>query len=90
MVAAFQMIKQDMDELGHEGLNESSEVGIAVSIEADFRNCFQEVIDRIEDMGTDDAFPRSCLQAMEELWEDPAVQARIRLGGKFALHDNLQ
>lgn len=43
-----------------------------------------------EDIGADDAFPAQCLPAMKALWNDPSVQATIKRGNEYALHDNIQ
>jgi len=50
----------------------------------------EKVIASAEDIGPDDSFPQECLPAMKSLWHDPSVQATIKRGNEFALHDNIQ
>ncbi|KAL8776706.1 MAG: hypothetical protein Q9213_008165 [Squamulea squamosa] len=77
MVVAFKIIAEEMREIGMEyELQESHE--------------HERVIAAAEDIGTEDSFPSQCLPAMKALWHDPSVQATIRRGNEYALHDNIQ
>ncbi|KAL8994722.1 MAG: hypothetical protein Q9169_005386 [Polycauliona sp. 2 TL-2023] len=77
MVVAFKIIAEEMREIGMDyEIPESHE--------------HERVIAAAEDIGTEDSFPPQGLPAMKALWHDPSVQATIRRGNEYALHDNIQ
>ncbi|KAL9631481.1 MAG: hypothetical protein Q9204_004213 [Flavoplaca sp. TL-2023a] len=77
MVVAFKIIAEEMREIGLDyEIPESHE--------------YERVIAAAEDIGTEDPFPPQGLPAMKALWHDPSVQATIKRGNEYALHDNIQ
>ncbi|EME49409.1 G protein alpha-like subunit [Dothistroma septosporum NZE10] len=50
---------------------------------------FAEIVAADPDIGADEAMPLDCLNAFRSLWEDQGVQAAIKKGNEYALHDNL-
>ncbi|KAK5135884.1 hypothetical protein LTR08_004534 [Meristemomyces frigidus] len=48
-----------------------------------------EVIAADPEIGPDDSMPLDCLNAFKSLWRDDGVQAAIKKGNEYALHDNL-
>ncbi|KAL8742817.1 MAG: hypothetical protein Q9190_004757 [Brigantiaea leucoxantha] len=77
MIVAFKIIAEEMREIGLEYENSESHE-------------HERVIAAAEDIGADDYFPTKCLGAMKGLWKDPSVQATIKRGNEYALHDNIQ
>ncbi|KAL8901738.1 MAG: hypothetical protein Q9207_005049 [Kuettlingeria erythrocarpa] len=77
MIVAFKIIAEEMREIGMDYM-------IPASHE------HERVIAAAEDIGADETFPPQCLPAMKALWNDPSVQATIRRGNEYALHDNIQ
>lgn len=95
MIVAFKIISEEMREIGMDYENMESHVrrscrlfgfscGLTKSQNA------ERVIAAAEDIGADDSFPQQCLPAMKTLWQDPSVQATIKRGNEYALHDNIQ
>ncbi|KAL9604006.1 MAG: hypothetical protein Q9219_000768 [cf. Caloplaca sp. 3 TL-2023] len=77
MIVAFKIIAEEMREIGMDYENQESHEA-------------ERVIAAAEDIGADDSFPPQCLPAMKTLWRDPSVQATIKRGNEYALHDNIQ
>lgn len=64
--------------------------GCVVKLWTDQLQDAERIIAAAEDIGADDSFPQQCLPAMKTLWQDPSVQATIKRGNEYALHDNIQ
>ncbi|KAL8670323.1 MAG: hypothetical protein Q9168_005123 [Polycauliona sp. 1 TL-2023] len=77
MVVAFKIIAEEMREIGMDYQDPASHE-------------HERVIAAAEDIGTEDSFPPQGLSAMKALWHDPSVQATIKRGNEYALHDNIQ
>ncbi|KAI4198576.1 MAG: hypothetical protein LQ346_002729 [Caloplaca aetnensis] len=77
MIVAFKIIAEEMREIGMDYMIPESHE-------------HERVIAAAEDIGADDTFPPQCLPAMKALWKDPSVQATIKRGNEYALHDNIQ
>jgi len=41
------------------------------------------------EISANDPMPASFLEPIKALWADPSVQAAVRKGNEFALHDNI-
>ena len=48
------------------------------------------LLDVSDDIRVGEPFPKACLAAMENLWDEADFQESIRRGNGSALHDNLR